>query len=29
MVEQIVDVLFAGILIARLAGAYSDFRKER
>ena len=29
MVEQIVGVLFAGILIARLAGAYSDFRKER
>ena len=27
MVEQIVGVLFAAILIARLAGAYSEFRK--
>lgn len=29
MVEQIAGVLFVAILIARLAGAYSEFRKDR
>jgi len=29
MVEQIAGVLFLAILIARLAGAYSEFRQER
>jgi hypothetical protein len=27
MVEEIAGTLFAAILIARLAGAYSEFRK--